>query len=50
MYDQQNKLIGYMVLAIVAYYVLSAIVPFITVALVGLVVWRIMDYWKRGRH
>jgi hypothetical protein len=48
MYDNQNKIIGYMIVAIVAYYILSAIVPFLIMAVVGMVVWRIYEQ-NKGR-
>jgi len=41
MHDNQNKVIGYMIVAIVAYYILSAIMPFLIWGLIGLVVVRI---------
>lgn len=51
MYDQQNKLIGYLIMAIVAYGILSALVPYLVVAVVGLIVWRIIEaHNKRGRR
>lgn len=46
MYDNQNKIIGYLIVTIVAYYVLSALVPYLAVAVVGLVVWRIYEQHK----
>jgi hypothetical protein len=36
-----NKLIGYSVIAIVAYYVLQMIVPFLFFGMIGLVIWRV---------
>ena len=36
-----NKLIGYSVMAIVAYYVLQMIVPFLFFGMIGLVIWRV---------
>ena len=51
MHEKQNKLIGYMILAIVAYGILSALVPYLVVAVMGLVVWRIIEeHNKRGRR
>jgi hypothetical protein len=40
MHENQNKLIGYLVLAIVAYHVLNAIIPFLFWALIVCVLWR----------
>ncbi len=48
MYENQNKIIGYMVMAIVAYYVLQIIVPFLIWGLIGLVVLQI--YWANRRN
>ena len=31
----ENKMIGYMIVAIVAYYVLSAIIPFLIIGVIG---------------
>jgi hypothetical protein len=39
--NQTNKLIGYAVLAIIAYYVLQMIVPFLIYGVIGMVCWRI---------
>lgn len=36
-----NQLIGYAVLAIIAYYVLQMLVPFLIWGVIGMVVWRI---------
>jgi hypothetical protein len=49
MHESQNKIIGYLIIAIVAYYILSAIVPFLVIAVVGLVIWRIYDEQHKGR-
>ena len=49
MHEDQNKIIGYMVVAIVAYYILSAIVPFLIVGVVGLIAFRLIIQNKRGR-
>ena len=49
MHDNQNKLIGYMIVAIVAYYILSAIVPFLIVGVFGWIVFRLIIQNKRGR-
>jgi hypothetical protein len=46
MYDQQNKIIGYLIVAIVAYYILQAVVPFLIIAVVGMVVWRVYELHK----
>jgi hypothetical protein len=45
--QQLNKLIGYAVLAIIAYYVLQMIVPFLFWGVLGMVVWRI--YLERNK-
>ena len=49
MHEDQNKMIGYMIVAIVAYYILSAIVPFLIVGVVGLIAFRLIIQNKRGR-
>ena len=43
-----NKLIGYAVVAIVAYFVLQMIVPYLMYGVVGMVVWRI--YLEKQKH
>jgi hypothetical protein len=43
-----NKLIGYAVLAIVAYYVLQMIVPLLCWGVIGMVIWRI--YLERNKY
>jgi len=45
---QNNKLIGYAVLAIIAYYVLQMIIPLLFYGLIGMVVWRV--YSKYHKH
>lgn len=47
MHENQNKLIGYMFLAIVAYYILSAILPFLILAVIGMVALRYYQEWKK---
>ena len=49
MHEEQNKIIGYMIAAIVAYYILSAIVPFLIVGVVGCVVWRVYQEHHKGQ-
>ena len=49
MYGNQNKAIGWMVIAILSYYVLQVILPFLIWGLVGLVVWQIYWAYRRGR-
>ena len=40
--EQQNtKLIGYAVMAIIAFYILQMIVPFLIYGAIGLVIWRV---------
>ena len=47
---QLNKSIGYAVVAIVAYYVLQMIVPYLISGVIGLIVWRIyLEYPKNKR-
>ena len=46
MHESQNKLMGYAIMAIVAYYVLAAIVPLLIVAVVAMVVWRAYEQHK----
>lgn len=43
-----NKLIGYAVMAIVAYFVLQMIIPYLMYAVVGMVAWRI--YLEKQKH
>jgi fatty acid desaturase len=44
---QFNKIIGYMVMAIIAYFVLQFIVPYLIYGVIGLVVWRVyLTYQK----
>jgi hypothetical protein len=43
-----NKFIGYSVMAIVAYYVLQMIVPFLFFGVIGLVIWRV--YQDHNKH
>lgn len=38
---QTNKLIGYAVVAIIAYYLLQMIVPFLIWGVMGMVAWRV---------
>ena len=49
MHENTNKLIGYLIVAIVAYYVLSAIVPYMIMAVVGCVVWQVYQEHHKGR-
>jgi hypothetical protein len=49
MHENQNKLIGYLLIAIVAYYVLSAIMPLMFWALVVCVIWRLYVDHNKGR-
>jgi hypothetical protein len=37
---------GYLIVAIVAYYILQAVVPFLIIAVVGLVIWRVYELHK----
>jgi len=46
---EKQKIIGYMIAAIVAYYILSAIVPFLIVALIGWIMACVINQNKRGR-
>jgi hypothetical protein len=46
MHESQNKIIGYLIMAIVAYYILQAVVPFLIIAVVGLVIWRVYELHK----
>lgn len=46
MHEDQNKMIGYLIMAIVAYYVLQAIVPFLIVGVVGMIVLRVIEHHK----
>ena len=45
---QMNQLIGYAVLAIIAYYVLQLIVPYLIYGVIGLVIWR--GYQEYEKH
>ena len=45
---QINKFIGYAVVAIIAYYVLQMLVPFLIWGGLGLVVWRV--YQEFNKH
>jgi hypothetical protein len=45
---EHNKLIGYAVLAIIAYFILQALVPYLIWGVVGLVCWRI--YLEFQKH
>jgi hypothetical protein len=38
---QQNQLIGYAVVAIIAYHILQAVVPFLIYGVIGVVMWRV---------
>ena len=49
MHEDQNKIIGYMIVAIVAYYILSAIIPFLIVGVLGWIVLHVINQNKRGR-
>jgi hypothetical protein len=49
MHENQNKIIGYLVFAIVAYYILSAIVPLLVLGLIGLVFWRVYQELNKRR-
>ena len=49
MHEDQNKIIGYMIAAIVAYYILSAIIPFLIVGVLGWIVLCVINQKKRGR-
>jgi hypothetical protein len=42
-HKQSNQLIGYAVLAIIAYYILQMLVPFLIYGVIGMVVWRIYN-------
>lgn len=48
--NQLNKTIGYAVLAIVAYYVLQMIVPFLIYGVIGLVAWRIYQEYQKNKR
>jgi hypothetical protein len=39
--NESNKFIGYAIMAIVAYYILQFIVPFLIWGVIGMVVWRV---------
>ena len=39
--QQTNKIIGYAVMAIVAFYILQMIVPYLFWGVIGMVIWRI---------
>ena len=41
--NRTNKLIGYAVMAIIAYYVLQMIVPFLFFGVIGLMIWRVFQ-------
>jgi hypothetical protein len=47
---QTNKLIGYAVVAIIAYYLLQMIVPFLIWGVIGMVVWRVYQEHNKHRH
>jgi predicted negative regulator of RcsB-dependent stress response len=47
---QTNKLIGYAVVAIIAYYLLQMIVPFLIWGVMGMVAWRIYQEHNKHRH
>ena len=49
MYDNQNRLIAWMVIAIVSYYALQVVLPLLIWGLVGLVAWQIYWAYRRGR-
>ena len=44
-----NQLIGYAVLAIIAYYLLQMIIPFLIYGVVGLVIWRIYQEYQNHK-
>jgi hypothetical protein len=47
MRENENKLIGYMVMAIIAYYILEVIVPFLIWGVIGWVVFQAyLEYQK----
>ena len=47
MHENTNKVIGYMVLAIIAYHILSAIVPLLIVAVIAMVLLRYYQEWNK---
>ena len=49
MYEDQSKIIRYLIAAIVAYYILQIIMPFLIWGLLGLVAWQIYLAYHRGR-
>jgi len=47
--NQLNKLIGYTVLAIIAYHVLQLVAPFLFYGVIGMVVWRIFQEHQKHK-
>jgi uncharacterized transporter YbjL len=45
-----NKTIGYAVMAIIAYYILQMLVPFLIWGVIGMVVWRVYQEYNKPRH
>ena len=44
-----NQLIGYAVLAIIAYYVLQMIVPYLIYGVIGMVIWRAYQEYQKHK-
>jgi len=49
MYGNHNKAINWIVIAIVSYYALQIVLPFLIWGLIGLVVWQIYLAYHRNR-
>jgi hypothetical protein len=48
MYEKEvNKIIRYAVVVIIIYYIVQAFIPYIIVAVVGLVVWRVYSVTRK---
>ena len=45
-----NQLIGYAVLAILAYYVLQMIIPYLLYGVIGLLAWRVYQEYQNHHH
>ena len=48
--QQTNKLIGYAIMAIIAFYLLQMIMPLLICGVVCMVVWRIYQEYEKHKH
>jgi len=46
---QSNRTIGYLIVAIIAYYVLQMLVPFLVWGAIGLVSWRVYNEFNKQK-